>query len=1178
MTRLYFSKRMDELEALYESNGHDSEILRELLVELEHRSTQRAGKLRELIRPRLHDFAENSPQPRTVETPETAAPEMEPQQRGTGASEAPPTAEQFAELDDDFWEQPIEASKSITSAPDESVQIDNAPLSVIDAWIALEVLSPQSYSRPADLANGDFRCVAKLNNGLPWLTGPETARPNTRLFYHIVLGSIRLDMATADLLRAFGDQRPERPRTKDNAALAVLTVDKLGRPAGDNPISVSSFGYGYQKACQGEFDALRHWGAVEEKIIDKLRQFLIQHSDDEQEVQPVSIEQISKASQWLANGFRIPDSHFIKPRFAIRTYQWFMAPKPPEPLLLNSFFLSDLRTAANVVTTDSAGKALRRYLGIEKPSSPVDLLSDKHAIEALVAPKNIPFARWPAAGRHSLVLLQQAAVNLAFTELEKEGLIGINGPPGTGKTTLLRDIVAGVVANRADVLCKFDNPEKAFKHAGQFRNGKSFAHLYSIDDSLSGHEIFVASSNNKAVENISREIPEIEHIEKSRAPDYFSSIADNVAGEDGRCWGMAAAVMGNAANRVAFYKKFWTDPNRGMRQYLWACQGNDATLKVTEPESGDEIEVEAEVVTREAPPVGHSDALAGWKSERREYQHVAKNAKQAIKELEEIRQKVLRSLKLEKSHGLCTAQLDGATLEANKALLQFQQALQQLTELQEIATTANSTLAKHVEQKPSFFSRLLRSDPWRRWKYRKNALSDDANRVNSQLAEHKRVSEQTKEVLEATKTHQDEARSRLEDLALQRESVEKELGEAESSLGKTFAGSSFWIQEHDDLQTSVAWLDAETQRLRDHVFVAAFVLHKAFISAAAKPIRNNLQTLFSVLLGSSLDETKRKHLPSLWSSLFLIVPVVSTTFASVSRMLGPLPSGSIGWLLIDEAGQASPQMAVGALMRARRACVVGDPLQIEPVVTLSSQLVSRISRKFGVSPADWMAPMSSVQELADAASDHATWIERHDGSVRVGAPLLVHRRCVEPMFGISNSISYANLMVQATKPENSRIQQIIGASQWIDVHGSSRFKWSAKEGEKVVELLSSLVNAGAEKPDIFVISPFRSVAQGLRNRLRNEHSLLGQLSSEPDNWLYDRVGTVHTFQGKQAEAVILVLGAQDPSETFARKWAGHPPNLINVAVSRAKSVLYVIGNRQIWRDVGALSQVSSRLK
>ena len=120
-------------------------------------------------------------------------------------------------------------------------------------------------------------------------------------------------------------------------------------------------------------------------------------------------------------------------------------------------------------------------------------------------------------------------------------------------------------------------------------------------------------------------------------------------------------------------------------------------------------------------------------------------------------------------------------------------------------------------------------------------------------------------------------------------------------------------------------------------------LHRAFIDAAAKPLRHNIGALMNVFTTQTLgDVEKQALLPDLWASLFLVVPLISTTFASVNRMLGKLPLESLGWLLVDEAGQALPQSAVGALLRTRRAVIVGDPVQIEPVVVLPNTLTNAI--------------------------------------------------------------------------------------------------------------------------------------------------------------------------------------------------------------------------------------------
>ena len=70
---------------------------------------------------------------------------------------------------------------------------ENKPSSILAAWTALEALSPQTYRRPADLANGDGRCVAQINDdGLPWVR-EERSRPKQQLYYQVILGSVHMD-------------------------------------------------------------------------------------------------------------------------------------------------------------------------------------------------------------------------------------------------------------------------------------------------------------------------------------------------------------------------------------------------------------------------------------------------------------------------------------------------------------------------------------------------------------------------------------------------------------------------------------------------------------------------------------------------------------------------------------------------------------------------------------------------------------------------------------------------------------------------------------------------------------------------------------------------------------------------------------------------------------------------
>ena len=283
------------------------------------------------------------------------------------------------------------------------------------------------------------------------------------------------------------------------------------------------------------------------------------------------------------------------------------------------------------------------------------------------------------------------------------------------------------------------------------------------------------------------------------------------------------------------------------------------------------------------------------------------------------------------------------------------------------------------------------------------------------------------------------------------------------------------------------------------------------------------------------------------NSLALICPVVSTTFASVSSLFGDLGPGSIGWLLIDEAGQATPQAAAGAIWRARRAVVVGDPLQLDPISTLPKGIQASLA-VYGRQVENYLHPSrTSVQMLSDSTTAIGTFIGQGDEAIWVGSPLRVHRRCDEPMFSISNFVAYGGAMVHQKKVASIECP----TSQWIDVvQTQSNSNWIPSEGEALEDLLRQLLIQIRIDPDkIFLISPFTDVIRELKE-IGKRHMLDLR-----------RVGTVHTAQGKESEIVILVLGGGTDG---ARSWAAEKPNLLNVAVSRARSRLFVIGNRSAW--------------
>lgn len=99
-----------------------------------------------------------------------------------------------------------------------------------------------------------------------------------------------------------------------------------------------------------------------------------------------------------------------------------------------------------------------------------------------------------------------------------------------------------------------------------------------------------------------------------------------------------------------------------------------------------------------------------------------------------------------------------------------------------------------------------------------------------------------------------------------------------------------------------------------------------------------------------------------------------------------------------------------------------------------------------------------------------------------------------------------------------------------------------------------------ETSNVYVITPFRNIAM----RLAKELDAIGftkYINKKPIN-----VGTVHTFQGKEADIVYLVLGADSHSKGSAN-WSISEPNIINVAATRAKKEFYIIGDKKLYSSL-----------
>lgn len=340
-----------------------------------------------------------------------------------------------------------------------------------------------------------------------------------------------------------------------------------------------------------------------------------------------------------------------------------------------------------------------------------------------------------------------------------------------------------------------------------------------------------------------------------------------------------------------------------------------------------------------------------------------------------------------------------------------------------------------------------------------------------------------------------------------------------------------------------------------------------------------------------------------YKRMSLLTPCFVMTFYKMPGCFSAYPSKDsepfltnfMDLLVVDEAGQVSPEVGLASFALAKKAIVVGDEKQIPPVYKILHNMDVSLSKINGVIKE--YSEFDALQENGLNCSEsslmsvaiNACPFDKSDK--RRGLFLCEHRRCYDEIIQFCNALVYDGDLEPCRKPSRKKdaenkwgnlLKKLPSMGYYHIYTSKSRQKGSSrendKEAEKIAEWISinkntleSCYNKGRVPKDkktlkdiICIITPFKSQVELIKRNLRKKN--LNDI----------QVGTVHTFQGAESPMVIFstVYGRDDGGAKFISSNV----NLLNVAVSRAKDFFFVFGDHECLKGGRAVELLKEYIK
>ena len=242
-------------------------------------------------------------------------------------------------------------------------------------------------------------------------------------------------------------------------------------------------------------------------------------------------------------------------------------------------------------------------------------------------------------------------------------------------------------------------------------------------------------------------------------------------------------------------------------------------------------------------------------------------------------------------------------------------------------------------------------------------------------------------------------------------------------------------------------------------------------------------------------------------------------------------------VIIDESSQVDLVSAVIAFSVAKRVVLVGDEKQLPNVV--KSQLQTQLNLLFG---------KYKLEDYFNYSKNSILQCVLNKEKNIVSTLLNEHYRCDPQIIGFCNKRFYNGELIVRTS-------HVDGNGVTIVSHGS-HFERN-RSNEREVDIIEKEIIKDLPEDKIGIIAPYKNQVSLLKDRFGSKDCV---------------IDTIHKFQGKEKDYIILSTVAnkikmcEDEEQTdFLNN-----PNLINVAISRAKKRLYILASEEVLKQKGSI--------